>query len=94
MFGSLKLTGNKPSCEQAVIWMLSRSHSSEFIWIIKPLQSKLGVHWMEEIDPFSEMVEWKSDQAFPVLLDLSLSLTKALVTADAITLQDSPPYFW
>lgn len=48
---------------------------------------------MEEIDPFSEMVEWKSDQAFPVLLDLSLSLTKALVTADAITLQDSPPYF-
>lgn len=40
---------------------------------------------------FGETVERKGDQASPSLLDLSVSLTKAWVTEDPITLQDSSP---
>lgn len=34
-------------------------------------------HRIAEIAPISEMVEWEGDQAFPSLLDVSLSLTQA-----------------
>lgn len=57
------------------------------------LHGCVTAHWIAEIGPYSKMVEWEGDQAFPSLLDLSLSLTKSWVTEDPITLQDSPPSF-
>lgn len=41
--------------------------------------------------PFCEMVELGADQAFPWLLDMSLSLTQACVIEDPITFQSAPP---
>lgn len=37
----------------------------------------MTAHRIAEIAPISEMVEWEGDQAFPSLLDVSLSLTQA-----------------
>lgn len=74
------------------LWLWKPSQAST--WIMKAGPSRPAAapaRDRSEILSLCEMLEREADQAFPWLLDMSLSFTPAWVTRDPITLPDPPP---